>query len=145
MGVRRLISRGGKHIICLKTPKNILFSSKKKSKYILFWPAPLVLPCGHPWYKARNLYQLSIVLRNAMRNVFNRNFPIGWKRIALRFQMPKTRRSAVNACVNGKSQRALSKAYDARYCKDIGPPFNFGLRSKPLSNERPLHPLEGCE
>ncbi len=47
MGVRRLFSRGGqnfpgggqKHTICLKIPKNILFSSKKKSKNILFWPA----------------------------------------------------------------------------------------------------------
>jgi len=46
MGVRRLFSREGskffrggkKHTVCLKIPKNILFSFKK-SKNILFWPA----------------------------------------------------------------------------------------------------------
>ena len=40
-----------------------------------------------------------------VRDVFNRNFYNSSKSIALRFQMMKMRRSAVNACVNGMSRR----------------------------------------
>jgi hypothetical protein len=48
---------------------------------------------------------------DTVRNVLNRNFSNSSNRIALRFQMLKTRRSAVNACVNGKSQRAFTEHF----------------------------------
>ncbi len=51
---RAKFSRGGqKHTICLKTPKNILFSSKKVKKHTILagqggQRTPLALPCGRP-------------------------------------------------------------------------------------------------
>ena len=67
---------------------------------------------------------LSKVLKtqNAVFWVFNRNFSIGWKHKGLRFQMLKSRRKAVNACVKGSSKRALRRNITLSGCH-VGSPL----------------------
>ncbi len=67
-GEGKIFQGGQKHTICLKAPKNILFSSKKvKKTYYFGRPGgdqgpPLALPCGRPCTHCNEILLASIYL-----------------------------------------------------------------------------------